>query len=64
MIQLTNERWEKFYVNSDLIEVIHPLMGGKSEVRLTTGRYVVCLENPDEIERILSGSGEKTESEQ
>lgn len=52
LIQLTNERWDKFYLNTELIETIHPLMGNKSEIRLTTGRHVVCIESAKEIKQL------------
>jgi len=49
MIQLTDERFEKFQLNDTLIETIRPIMGGKSEIRLINGRCVVCIESPEKI---------------
>jgi uncharacterized protein YlzI (FlbEa/FlbD family) len=58
MIKLTNERWDKFYLNVSLIESIQELMGGKSQINLTTGRYVVCIESPEAVNRMLENKSE------
>jgi len=54
LIQLTNNRYEKFYLNSEIIETVSPMMGGTSEIRLTTGRVVTCIESPEDIAKLLS----------
>lgn len=53
MIQLTNEHWDKFYLNVSLIETIQLLMGNKSQINLTTGKYIIAIESPDTINKLL-----------
>jgi hypothetical protein len=59
LIQLTNDRWEKFYVNTELIEAIFVRTGNTSEIKLTTGRYVTCIESPEYVAKAINGDVEK-----
>jgi uncharacterized protein YlzI (FlbEa/FlbD family) len=52
-IQLTDEKYEKFYLNVQLIETIVQTMGGKSVIHLTTGRSITCLENPEKVTDLI-----------
>lgn len=52
MIELTNERWDKFYLNVTLIETIGWLTGNKSQINLTTGRYVICIESKEDVAKL------------
>lgn len=54
MIELTNERWDKFYIAVSLIESLQSLMGGKTQVNLTTGRYMVCIESVDKVSKMVN----------
>lgn len=49
LIQLTNDRDEKFYLNADLIERIIERRGGTSEIILTNGNSVECIHSPESI---------------
>ncbi len=49
MIQLTDNRGDKFYLNSALIEIIREVMGNTSEIQLTTGTIVACMESPQKV---------------
>ena len=53
LIQLTNSRFEKFYLNADLIEQIFERQGNTSEIKLTTGSYVNCIESPEKVAKIV-----------
>lgn len=48
-IELTYTNFDKFYLRSDLIERIIPTRNGGSEILLTTGRWNLCLESPDQV---------------
>jgi hypothetical protein len=49
LIELTNERMEKFWVNTINIKTVRPLMGGKSQIDFSSGSYVVCMESGDVV---------------
>jgi len=50
LIQLTDEQGNKFYLQAALIERITArLYRGGSEIYLTTGRWVECIETPEYI---------------
>jgi len=55
MIELTNERFEKFWLNIELVVTIIPLMGNKSQINLTTGNYVVCIESNETVAKMING---------
>lgn len=57
MIELTNERYEKFYVNAQLIESLHELMGNKTQINLTTGKYLVCIESKTTVVEKINNYG-------
>lgn len=53
LIELTNKRFEKFWLNATLVTTIEPRITG-SQINLTTGGYVVCLESNRKVaEKIL-----------
>lgn len=53
LIELTGNDYKKFYLNITVIETIHPLLRGGSEIFLTTGRSVVCSESIETLVKIL-----------
>jgi hypothetical protein len=61
LVQLTDRRGEKFYLNTELVEVILEREGNTSEIRLTTGRFVTCIESPDSVSKIISISEAKND---
>lgn len=48
MIELTDMRGQKFYLNALLVERVIQVMGG-SEIILTNGRSAVCEENAKQV---------------
>jgi uncharacterized protein YlzI (FlbEa/FlbD family) len=54
LIQLTNNHGDKFYLNIELIEVIYERQGITSEIKLTNGHFVTCIESPEKVERMVS----------
>jgi len=55
MIQLTDEQGTKFYLNVELIERIttRQFRGG-SAIYLTTGRWVECIETPEDVASLIT----------
>jgi len=62
LIKLKNSQFEEFYLESSLIEKIIYGSGNTSEIFLTTGRWVNCIENPDEVKRIIDKLQEPVDS--
>ena len=57
MIRLTDEQGNKFYLNAELIEKITPrLYRGGSEIYLTTGRWVECIETAEDVAKLIAES--------
>jgi uncharacterized protein YlzI (FlbEa/FlbD family) len=54
MIELTGENFEKFWLNSTLVKTIIPLRGNMSQINLTTGGYVVCIEPNDKVAKKIT----------
>lgn len=44
MIELTNEEYQKFWINATMVVKIITVMGDKSQLNLTNGNYVICTE--------------------
>jgi len=48
-IELTYNNFDKYLLRADLIERIIPTRNGGSEILMTTGRWVECLESPNAV---------------
>lgn len=49
LIELTNERFEKFWLSIDKIVSVVSVTGGKSQINLINGKYVVCVESKEDV---------------
>ena len=49
LIQLTDSHGQTFYLNIDLIETVSRSIRVGTEIKLTTGGYVVCEESPESV---------------
>lgn len=58
LIKLTAEDGTKFYLNAALIEKVKPRQfRGGSEILLTSGRWMECIETAEQIAEMLNPKG-------
>lgn len=54
MLELLNPNdFSKFYLRADLVEKVLPARGSCSEILTTTGRWVHCVQSPEEVAKMV-----------
>ena len=54
MIELTDERFEKFWINTDLVRTLHPMLGNKTRINFVNSGHEICIESNEKVAKLIN----------